>query len=221
MNNSRTGKWTGRKGRHKGLRASLSLPQLADANQSLPDSTDLAMWQTPQAPPHCESTCKATVGRLRNITTLGLYVSMTMRGLEIYKTRQYSSCLAQAISTICKHQEHEMAGIVTRKSAEQLGKALAPPSSAPKVLPLITITVTIAQQYPMEPNTPPGGKRRTHFSEKRPGVSRAATGSACFPYTAQACFLYITKACFLFTTNESLSQWDVNGSSRWLDLQPG
>jgi len=130
-----------------------------------------------------------------------------------------------------------MAGIVTRKSAQQIGKAIAPPSSAPEVFPSITIIVTIAQQSSTAPNMPGGGKLRTLFPEKRPGVSRAATGSACFPYTAQACFLYITKACFLyitkacflyitkacflFTTNESLSQWDVNGSSRWLDLQPG
>lgn len=169
-----------------------------------PRLTDLAMWQTPQAPPHCPSTCKATVGRLRNITTPGLHVIMTMWGLEIYKLDNIPHAWLRPYQRSAD-TEHEMAGIVTRKAAQQLGKALAPPSSAPKVLPLITITVTIAQQYPTEPNTPDGGMRRNFPSEKRPSASQAATGIACF----------------LFATKESLPQWDVNGSSRWLDLQPG
>jgi hypothetical protein len=97
-----------------------------------------------------------------------------------------------------------MAGFVTRKAAQQLGKALAPPSPAPKVLPLITISITIAQQYLTEPNIPPDGTGK-NCSLKRPSASQAAAG----------------RAYFLYTTKESLRQWDINGSGRWLDLQPG
>lgn len=134
-----------------------------------------------------------------------------MWGLEIYKTRQYFLMPGvRPYQRSADTKELDMAGIVTRKAAQQLGKALAPPPPSPKFLPLITITVTIAQQHPTEPNTLSGGNGRNYSSERRPSASQTATG--------RACALYTTKACSLITTKESLSQWDVNGSSRWLDL---
>jgi hypothetical protein len=161
-----------------------------------------------------------------------------------------------------------MAGIVTRKSAQQLGKALAPPLP-PRVLPSITITVTIAQQYPTEPNTSSGGRRNSFLREKalsrhlppqaypQPSIhcpaspksspqrslrNKASSSNILRPVPQNAMDIasilrktyYETapnkpsasqaaagRACFLYTTKKSLSQWDVNGSSRWLDLQPG